>query len=342
MEKLPKATHEGKLTLGEKVMNCAVLEDGTRLLTATSVFEAFDRPRKGKSKADQRVAGMPSFVDAQNLQLFVSEELIEWTKPVTYITKNGTKASGYNAKILPALCKVYLDARAANSLTASQQPIARASEILLIGLSNIGILALVDEATGYQYDRERDELQKILKAYISEELIPWQRRFPDLFYREIFRLNGWDFTVKGIKQRPGVVGRWTNDLIYKQLPKGVLDELKKKTPKSEAGNYTARFFQSLTPDVGDPSLQAQINSVITLFQISDTWQDFTARFNKLVQRRSGQIDINFNTQKGPETSNSGDFDQTLKGLLNVPPPKKDEDGPDDDKENEDDDDAVVV
>mgnify|MGYP003561277120 CR=1 FL=1 len=48
--------------------------------------------------------------------------------------------------------------------------------------ARVGITALVDEATGYQYERENDELQKILKAYISEELLPWQKRFPDIFY----------------------------------------------------------------------------------------------------------------------------------------------------------------
>ena len=114
----------------------------------------------------------------------------------------------------------------------------------------IGITALVDEATGYQYEREKDELQKILKAYISEELLQWQKTFPEKYYQEIFRLNGWDFTLSSIKKRPGVVGIWTNKLIYEQLPKGVLKELKEKTPVSEAGNKTARYFQSPTPDYG--------------------------------------------------------------------------------------------
>ena len=66
--------------------------------------------------------------------------------------------------------------------------------------ARVGITALVDEATGYQYEREHDELQKILKAYISEELLPWQKRFPDIFYKELFRLNGWNYTVNGIKK----------------------------------------------------------------------------------------------------------------------------------------------
>src|SRR5687767_9190149 len=116
-DKLMKATHEGKLPIGEKVLNCAVLQDGTRLLTAKSVFEAFDRPRKGKSKEDHRVTNMPSFLDANNLQPFVGADLKGWTLPIKYKSKAGPEGSGYDAKILPAICKVYLDARAAGALT---------------------------------------------------------------------------------------------------------------------------------------------------------------------------------------------------------------------------------
>ena len=44
MKKPLKATHEGELSLGDKKMSCAILEDGTRVLTAASIFDAFDRP----------------------------------------------------------------------------------------------------------------------------------------------------------------------------------------------------------------------------------------------------------------------------------------------------------
>lgn len=114
-----------------------------------------------------------------------------------------------------------------------------------------------------------------------------------MFYFEIFRLNGWSYTVDNINKRPGVVGRWTNELIYNQLPKGILDELKSKTPKSEAGNYTARFFQSLTPDIGHPALTAQIYKVIGIMNISKNWSEFKTNFNKMVDRNNGQTEIDF-------------------------------------------------
>lgn len=293
-----KATYEGILSIGEdQDLPCAVLEDGTRLLTMTAVYKALGRSIRSKIAVGNRVISMPSFLDAQNIQPFVSQELKEVINPVPYRTLSGAIRDGFNAKILPLVCDVYLAARQAGELTKKQEPVAFQAEILVRSLSKVGIIALVDEATGYQYARERDELQKILRAYIAEELLPWQKTFPDIFYQEIFRLNNWDFTLGDIKKRPGVIGTWTNKLIYEQLPKGVLEELRKKTPKSEAGNYTARLFQSLTLNNGNPHLQNQINSVITLMQISENWKAFEAQFERLVQRRNGQVELNFGKKK---------------------------------------------
>lgn len=331
MSKLLKATHEGKIEIGEKQLNVAVLEDGTRVITQSAVFKAFGRTKRGRMKEDIRVPNMPAFIDANNLQPFINEELKGVLNTIKYISKSGSESDGYDATILPLMCKMYLDARDSKSLKTQQLTLARASEILLVGLSKLGITALVDEATGYQYEREKDALQVILKAYISEELLKWQKMFPDAFYFEIFRLNKWDYTVNGINKRPGVIGKWTKELIYKQLPKGVLEELKEKTPKSKSGNYTARFFQSLTQDIGHPSLTAQIYKVIGIMNISNTWDEFKSNFNRMVDRNNGQIELDFeeiekeirDSEKEPVKLSS--FNKKLVKALNFNPKENEAD-----------------
>lgn len=273
-EKLLKATHEGKVKLGDTELKVAVLSDGSRIISANAVFKAFGRVQRSNA----RLINMPAFLDAKNLQPFIGEDLKPLIKSIDFETKLGKKDNGFNASILPKLCKVYLDAR--SILTKSQEPLARSSEILLLGLSELGITALIDEATGYQYERETHELQKILSAYISNELLAWQQRFPHEFYKEIFRLRGWDYTATNIKTKPSVVGHWTNTLVYKQLPKGVLSELKKNTPKDDLGRRKHHYHRLLTDDVGHPHLQKQIVSVITLMSISDSWKEFIRLFNK--------------------------------------------------------------
>jgi len=101
-EKILKATHQGKLKIGDKELNCAVLENGTRILTSTAVFKAFGRPRRGAAKGGPRAANMPSFIDANNLQPFVFQCFGERTNfSIKYQNKTGAVYEGYNARNSP-------------------------------------------------------------------------------------------------------------------------------------------------------------------------------------------------------------------------------------------------
>ena len=271
-----KVTHPGKIIIGEKELTCAVLEDGTRVLSNTSVFKAFNRPRKGKGKEECRVTEMPSFIDAKNLKPYLYRVLRDGTEYSVKYLSNGRELDGYKAEIIPLLCEIYLQARQDNVLTATQQPLALAAEILVRSLSKVGIIALIDEATGYQADRDRNELQLILSKYIREEYLEWTKTFPDEFYIQMFRLKGWEY--KG-KPKPPVVGTYTNKLIYEQLPPNVLEELKKKSPK--INNYRRRrLFQYLTDHTGIVHLDRHLISIITLMRACDSWDEFVNKFNK--------------------------------------------------------------
>lgn len=301
MGKILKADYKGELEIGDMMIPCAVLEDGTRVLNETSIVKHLgsiggkNYKLRSKNSENSETGPMPLFVSSKALEPFIHgvfEE--EDLNPVIYTTDGNNRLQGYDATILPKVCEVWLKAREHNTLQASQLPKAMKAEILMRSLAKIGITALVDEATGYQYDREKDELQKILKGYISEELLPWQKKFPDIFYKELFRLNRWDFSVNGIKRRPGVIGTWTKKLVYEQLPHGVLEELEKNVPKSDSGNKTARLHQLLTDDIGNPHLKEQINQIVTLFQLSDNMENMWHNFQKLKDRQSGQFELPFN------------------------------------------------
>ena len=294
-DNIMKATHQGALKIGEKELPCAVLEDGTRVLTNSAVFKAFGRPRRGKSEL-RGGTNIPSFMDAKNLQPFIDGDLIDRTKPIEYLTKTNKLATGYNAEVLPLICDVYLSARNDGILTTKQQPLAIASEILVRSLSKIGIIALVDEATGYQAERDRNELHKLLEAYISRELLPWTKRFPDEFYKELFRLRGWQYNPLTVA-RPGYVGKLTNELVYEKLPTGVLDELKKKNPKTPKGNRKHRHHQFLTEDIGDLHLEKHLSSVMTLMRISSNWDEFKHLFNKAFPGSVTQLEIDFEEEE---------------------------------------------
>jgi len=281
-KKLLHSTHHGILRIVEAELSCDVLEDGTRIISRNAIFRAFRRTKRGRALSESRVPNMPSFIDARNLQPYISSDLLGELKQIEYLTKKGRTVTGYKAEIIPLLCDVYLKAREEKALTKPQERIAIVSEMLVRSLSKVGIVALVDEATGYQYVRNRDELQKLLALYVRKEFLPWTKRFPDTFYEELFRLKGWIYNPIGGKKTQ-LVGKITNELIYYKLPKGVLAELKKVTPKSTAGNYTKKFHQSLTEDIGNPHLEKHLASVTTLMKVSPNW----GKFNRLFVRAFG-------------------------------------------------------
>ena len=132
---------------------------------------------------------------------------------------------------------------------------------------------LIDEATGYQEVRDKQALQAILDAYLRKELAAWARRFPDEFYREIFRLRGWDW--KGRKfNPPSVVGHYTNDLVYERLAPGILEELQRRNPKNDKGNRKAKHQQFLTDDIGHPALSQHIHALMAFMRVSANWEQF--------------------------------------------------------------------
>ena len=285
----------GGLNLNGLKISCYVLQDGRRILSTSGMQKALAIVNDEKERSSGRLA---EILSSKHVSSCISNENLSAKISPILCYRGAQRIAGYEASVLPEICEIMLKVRdyaVTNNieLGSRQKAVIAQSDIIIRALARVGIIALVDEATGYQYDREKDELQKILKAYISEELLPWQKRFPDVFYKELFRLNGWDFTVNGIKKRPGIIGKWTNMFIYEELPNGVLDELKKKTPKSESGNRTSRYHQLLTLDIGEPNLEKQINKVITLFQVSDNMKQFCDNFKKMKMRQIGQMELPF-------------------------------------------------
>lgn len=292
---LQQATHEGILTIGNVNLRVAHLEDGTRVLNRAGIFRAFGRTRRGRALYETaRVQGYPSFIDAQNLKPYISADLDKELTEFQYVSKSGKAIRhGFRAEILPEVCDVYLRARQDKVLVKQQEHLAVAAEIIVRSLSKVGIVALVDEATGYQAERDRDELQKILAAYINKELLPWIKRFPDEFYQQIYRLKGWEYNPRNQK-RTQLVGKLTNKIVYELLPAGVLEELRKKNPVLEdKGHRAHKHHQFLTIDIGNPNLEKHLAQLIVLMRISKDWQEFEDHLLEAFPRFGDQMKLHF-------------------------------------------------
>jgi hypothetical protein len=265
---MPKAMYEGKLNIGNTELDVAVLDDNRRVITQAAIFRALDRPARGNA----RVIDTPVFIDAKNLQPFIDEDLRAVINKIEYVNLSNKKQEGYDATILPLVCDLYLKAREAGVITkANQLSTAQKAEILVRSLAKVGIIALVDEATGYQDVRSKDALAKILEAFVAKELQPWVKTFPLEYYKELCRLYNVPFPPLKNNQFPQFFGHITNNAVYARLAPELLPELKKAASKQEK---KAKLHQLLTQDVGHPKLKEHLASVVTLLKLAKDKDDF--------------------------------------------------------------------
>ena len=288
-EHLLKATHAGVLKIGDSEIAAFVLENGERVLSTRGVMKSLGRTWRGRKYPGTE---LPVFMEAANLKPFISREVEAVLKPIRFLLSRTAKGEGYKAEALPAVCDVYLQARDAKVLRGKQELIAKKCEMLVRSLSKVGIIALVDEVTGYQAIRDREALQAILDRYLRQEFTALAKRFPDEFYKQMFRLRGWQW--RGMRvNRPSVVGKYTNDLVYQRLAPGILEELQKRNPKDEKGHREGKHHQLLTDDMGVPALQNHLFATTKFMEASATWDQFYRSMQRAFPKLNSNLVLNF-------------------------------------------------
>lgn len=281
---LPKATHgsdEHPLVLGDVNIPCYVLEDGTRVLSQRGLTAGLKVSYGSTASGDARIV---TFVEQPFVKSFAKTDLVAALKaPIKFMpTRGGRSAYGYPATVLADICEAVLAARASNQLPAAYEAIGNQCEVLVRGFARVGIIALVDEATGYQRERAKDALAKILEAWVAKELQPYVRAFPPDYYEEMFRLRGLAYPPPDNPSfRPQYFGVLTNDIVYERLAPGLLDELKKQANKDEK---KAHLHRRLTQEIGHPRLREHIASVVTAMKLSDNYPDFIGKLNRIHPR----------------------------------------------------------
>lgn len=287
---IPKETHHGVLPVGE--IPCSVLDNEMRVLSTRGVTRAFGGRTTGLAKTGARQ--LPPFLASAALKPFIPQELMARViAPIEFRPlRGGRTAFGFEATLLPDVCKAILDANRAKALKSNQEFLVRAAESILRGLATVGIIALIDEATGYQDSRAKNALAVILERFIAKEIRPWVKTFPDDFYREMYRLQGWPYPPKAVS-RPRTVGKLTNQVVYERLAPGVLDELRRTTPRNDKGALKHKYHQRLTMDVGHPKLREHLGGVVFLMRISTTWPGFTQKLDMVAPRFGHTYEIAF-------------------------------------------------
>jgi len=270
------ATHYGDLEIAHQKIPCAVLNNGKRVLIQREVVGLLTGNKKG---------GFDRYLMASNLRPFVPERLLGQSldQSMNKILYKGKSAQAFDATDLIDLCEMYLKARNAGVLLKSQEKLALQAEIIIRSFAKVGIIAVIDEATGYQ--KQKNEYQKILELFIAKELQPYISTFEN-YYKQLYRLLGWSWDAFKNKKKnhPQYIGRLTNRLVYEKLAPGVLEELQKLNPKDDKGRRKHKNFQFLTSNHGYRELLRHIASISILMeqfpneQLTEAISKIDARF----------------------------------------------------------------
>lgn len=253
----------GSLNVAGQTVRCAVLSNGVRVVFQRELVALLTGHKKG---------GLSRYMASKNLEPFVpakfkNRPLDEAVYTFPVMTELGEVfAQGFDGTDLIEICDMYLKARAADKLLDAQQHLAAQAEIIVRAFAKVGIIAAIDEATGYQ--KQKDEYQKLLAKYIAEELQPWVLTFGENYYMQIYRLKGWDWGrhITEKKNHPWEVARITNRIIYEKLPSGVLDKLNELNPKNASGNRKHKKFQFLTMNTGYVHLVKHMGHVESIME----------------------------------------------------------------------------
>jgi hypothetical protein len=282
---LPKATHQGKMLVGDLDLDCYVLEDGRRVFHKRGMARALGMKSGGGNvflRAVQR-KGLGSEIDRK---LFDKIE-----NPIVFKPLTQDLGHGYDAEVLVEICRAIIRAQESGKLHSTQHGLAEQAQILLNAFAKVGVTALIDEATGFQQVRSPDALRVLVQQYIEEERREWEKQFPDEYYDELNRLYGSKrLTITGsgavIQNRPQHFAKFTRSYVYHPLANGaVLEELDRLNPKiDKRGTRKARFHQHLSEGYGIEKLKRQVGEILTLIKVSDT----VNQFKKLFARRFPQ------------------------------------------------------
>ncbi len=276
------AIRSGSFSIGEHLVDCSVLPNGTRVLSERSVHRLFRSKRGGahyrRKKKNEGGAILPSFLSSVNLQPFITKDLeVALKQPTSYRQVIGGKpANGLNAEMLPDICSVYLRARRAGRIHSKQVHFANQAELLLEAFAKTGIIALVDEATGYEKVRPERALQGKFSKYLTSEMQPWQKTFPDEFFAELDRLHGFRAAAGN---RPVCYAAFINRTVYDCLGDGRLRCQIEKFNFTPSGNRRGRSHQWFSQE-GRILLIEQIRNVLELMTACRNIKHFNQTFER--------------------------------------------------------------
>ena len=241
IQAIPKATHWGELEIGESKLPCYVLDTGERVFSLKGVVMGLVGIAGGQ---------LAEYIKVTTIKPYLPTDLVpDENNIIPALINFDTGGESFNKYALGLPVEKFMDLCAAYSMAADKEPkltsrqaqTASRANAFLRACAKVGIVALVDEVTGFQYDREQDALQFKLKLFLADSMREWEKTFPDQLWVEFGRLTKWQGFAN---QRPKYWGKLVMELVYGYLDKDVAEWLKNNAPKPIGNMSYHRWLSS--------------------------------------------------------------------------------------------------
>lgn len=274
-EATPYSMFRGQLRIGDIELECHVLSDSRRAFTQREVVRILSGGRES--------GNLQGYLASNPL---IDKDLVAASSIKFKIPGNPTLASGYEATLLVEICDKYIEAAERKLLRPNQIKLAAQATAVVRSCAKVGIIALIDEATGYQQFRAKRELQLKLQAFIADELQEWARMFPDEFWLELARLEGIHYSPRN---RPLRWGKYVMMFVYDAIDPDVGKQLREKNPNP---HFRMNHHQWLK-QWGRQRVNDQIQRVVAVMKLCEDMDDFRKKFARAFQKSPLQFELRF-------------------------------------------------
>jgi hypothetical protein len=274
----PKATHVGSLFDG--LLDCYVLDDERRVVS-----------QNGLARSLSGVTG------SANLTRYLDriDGGSAWLSSVTgldFVLPGGRVAKGIEATAIPDLLQLYVDALSLGTLHPQQLTVAARAAKMLGALAKVGVIALIDEATRYQEQREAAALSFAFRAILLESTCQWDMMWPAEFVLAMCRLHG-ETWVGG--PQPKFLASTYEKIYHLILGEEVCVELKRRNPDPRHGS---NHHQWLTPEAREV-VRRQVPILIAIAEQCGSKEEFWARLEHRYANRPLQLSFLVPSRKSP-------------------------------------------
>jgi P63C domain-containing protein len=290
---IPEAKYQGLLQIGAVGLDCYVLNDRRRLFHKRGMAKAMGLKSTGGN-------AFMKTISRKGLGSEISEEL--WEKinnPILFKPLNGDPAHGYEAPVLIDVCDAIIQARNEGKLVPSQYKMALHAEIIIRSAAKFGIVALIDEATGFIADKRKEEYRELFKEFIRNECREWSEAFPPPFFDMLYRLYGLRRVNPHSNRHPRFFAHFIRRYVYRPLANSngaILEQREEKNPVVYINGGRRYNLHQFLEKIGLKALDAHVWQVIGIGNASRGKTDFERSFHHAFPQPGTQFGFNFDLE----------------------------------------------